>query len=70
MKLSAKEGPIFWKVYADSGAQRFRSLSPEELDTIRERRIRLVKAHAGERLETLTARSNSSWKQEQTTIAN
>ncbi|MGQ0694203.1 MAG: hypothetical protein ACT4OL_01340 [Nitrospiraceae bacterium] len=54
----------------DSVVQSFRPLSPEERDAIREKRIRLVKARAGERLETLIARSHSSWKQEQTAIAN
>jgi len=69
-KLIPQEGSIFWKVYAGSGAQSFRSLPPEERAAIRETRIRLVKAHAGERLEPLIARSNSSWKEEQTAIAN
>ena len=54
----------------DSVAQSFRPLSAEERDAIHEKRIRLVKARAGERLESLIARSNSSWKEKQTAIAN
>ena len=54
----------------DSVAQSFRPLSPEERDAIREKRLRLVKAHAGERLESLIARSNSSWQEKQTAIVN
>jgi predicted Zn-dependent protease len=54
----------------DSVAQSFRPLSPQERGAIRERRIRLVKAREGERLESLIARSHSSWKEKQTAIAN
>lgn len=51
-------------------AQSFRSLSPEERDAVREKRIRLVKARAGESLDALIARSNSSWKKDQVAVAN
>ncbi|HEX8751706.1 MAG TPA: M48 family metalloprotease, partial [Nitrospira sp.] len=49
--------PLFRNV-----AQSFRPLSPEERSAIREKKIRLVKAHAGENLAALLARSPSAWK--------
>ena len=54
----------------DHVAQSFRPLSPDERAAIREKRLRLVKAQAGENLETLVARSQSSWKPKQVAVAN
>jgi len=50
--------------------QSFRPLSAEERSGIREKRLRLVKAQAGETLEALTARSQSAWKAGQVAVAN
>lgn len=50
--------------------QSFRPLSPDERNGIREKRLRLVKAHAGETVETLTARVHSAWKANQVMVAN
>ena len=50
--------------------QSFRPLSPDERNGIREKRLRLVKAHAGETVETLTARVHSAWKANQVVVAN
>jgi predicted Zn-dependent protease len=57
--------PVFQTV-----VQSFRPLSPDERNGIREKRIRLVKAQAGETVEALTARSRSAWKASQVTVAN
>lgn len=54
----------------DHVAQSFRPLSPDERDAIREKRLRLVKAQAGENLETLVARSHCSWNPKQVAGAN
>ncbi len=50
--------------------QSFRPLSSEERNSIREKRLRLVKARAGETVEALTARSGSAWKANQVVVAN
>ncbi|HEX8750161.1 MAG TPA: hypothetical protein VF732_03530, partial [Nitrospira sp.] len=57
--------PLFRNV-----VQSFRPLSPEERSAIREKKIRLVKAHAGENLAALLARSPSAWKANQVAVAN
>jgi predicted Zn-dependent protease len=54
----------------DTVVQSFRPLTPAERAGIREKRIRLVKAHAGETLDALVARSNSSWSKEEVAVAN
>jgi len=57
--------PVFQSV-----VQSFRPLSSDERNNIREKRLRLVKAQAGETVEALTARSHSVWKASQVTVAN
>ncbi len=57
--------PLFQKV-----VQSFRPLSSDERNNIREKRLRLVKAHAGETVEALTTRSGSAWKANQVAVAN
>ena len=57
--------PVFENV-----VQSFRPLSPAERSAIREKRLRLVKAHAGETVQALTARSGSAWKAGQVAVAN
>jgi len=57
--------PVFQTV-----VESFRPLSPEERKGIREKRLRLVKAQAGETVEALTARSGSAWKASQVIVAN
>ena len=57
--------PVFQTV-----VQSFRPLSTDERNSIREKRLRLVKAQAGETIEALTARSHSVWKASQVTVAN
>jgi predicted Zn-dependent protease len=61
----ASAEPVFHRV-----TESFRALSPEERAAIREHRIRLVKARGGENVRSITARSNSVWKPEQTAVAN
>ena len=53
-----------------SVAHSFRPLSASERDGIKEKRIRLVKAQAGESIEALAARTNSAWKKEQIAVMN
>jgi predicted Zn-dependent protease len=53
-----------------SVARSFRGLTAQDLRGIREQRLRIVPANAGETLETLAARSRSSWKAEELAIAN
>ncbi|HYM87478.1 MAG TPA: M48 family metalloprotease [Nitrospiraceae bacterium] len=53
-----------------STAHSFRPLSASERDGIKEKRIRLVKARAGESIEALAARTNSAWKKEQIAVMN
>ncbi len=53
-----------------SVAHSFRPLSASERATIKEQRIRLVRAHAGETIEALASRSNSAWKKEEVAVAN
>jgi predicted Zn-dependent protease len=57
--------PVFQNV-----VQSFRPLSADERNGIREKRLRLVKAQAGESVEALTARSGSAWKADQVIVAN
>jgi predicted Zn-dependent protease len=57
--------PVFQNV-----AQSFRPLSAAERNGIREKRLRLVKAQAGETVEALTTRSRSAWKADQVVVAN
>jgi predicted Zn-dependent protease len=57
--------PVFQTV-----VESFRPLSPDERKGIREKRLRLVKAQAGETVEALTARSGSAWKASQVIVAN
>jgi predicted Zn-dependent protease len=45
-------------------------LSVSERDGIKEKRIRLVKAQAGESIEALAARTASAWKKEQIAVMN
>jgi predicted Zn-dependent protease len=54
----------------ESVASSFRPLSVEERTRIREKRLRLVKAQAGETVEALTNRSGSAWKANQVVVAN
>ena len=53
-----------------SVAHSFRPLSASERAGIREQRIRLVKAQAGESIEALATRTNSTWKKEQIAVMN
>ncbi len=57
--------PIF-----SASAQSFRPLSSTERADIRETRIRLVKAEAGETIEALAVRSKSAWRKEEIAVAN
>ena len=57
--------PVFQTI-----VQSFRPLSPDERSGIREKRLRLVKAQAGETVEALAARSKSAWKAGQVAVAN
>ena len=57
--------PVFQTV-----VQSFRPLSPDERKSIREKRIRLVKAQGGETVKDLTARVRSAWKANQVAVAN
>ena len=57
--------PLFHSV-----AHSFRPLSVSERDGIKEKRIRLVKAQAGESIEALAARTASAWKKEQIAVMN
>lgn len=51
-------------------AHSFRPLSASERANIKEKRIRLVKAHAGETIETFASRSDSAWSKEEIAVAN
>ena len=51
-------------------AHSFRPLSASERDGIKEKRIRLVKARAGESIEALATRTSSAWKKEQIAVMN
>jgi len=53
-----------------SVAHSFRPLSASERAGVKEKRIRLVKAQAGESIEALAARTNSAWKKEQIAVMN
>jgi predicted Zn-dependent protease len=53
-----------------SVAHSFRPLSASERAGVKEKRIRLVKAQAGESIEALAARTNSVWKKEQIAVTN
>ncbi|BCA53048.1 hypothetical protein W02_01880 [Nitrospira sp. KM1] len=50
--------------------QSFRALTTDERAAIREKRLRLVQARAGERLSDLAARTHSSWNVKQMAVAN
>lgn len=54
----------------DAVTRSFRPLQPDERASIREKRLRLVTARAGETLEALVERSGSSWKPKQVAVAN
>jgi predicted Zn-dependent protease len=47
-----------------------RSLTDEERDSIRERRLQVFHAHAGETLEELIDRAGGRWSEEQTAVVN
>lgn len=53
-----------------STTQSFRRLSHTERSGIMERRLRVVKARAGESLSSLSNRSSNAWTVEQTAVAN
>ena len=53
-----------------SVAHSFRPMSATERANIKEKRIRLVKAHAGESVEALANRTHSAWKKEEVAVAN
>jgi predicted Zn-dependent protease len=53
-----------------SVAHSFRPLSAAERTNIKEKRIRLVKAQAGEKIEALVTRIHSAWKPEEIAVAN
>ena len=53
-----------------SVAHSFRPLSDFERANIKETRIRLVKAHAGETVEALRLRTNSAWSEQEIAVAN
>lgn len=53
-----------------SVAHSFRPMSATERANIKEKRIRLVKAHAGESIEALATRAHSAWKAEEVAVAN
>jgi len=57
--------PVFHSV-----AHSFRPLSAAERSNIKEKRIRLVRAHAGESIEALATRTHSAWKAEEVAVAN
>jgi predicted Zn-dependent protease len=57
--------PVFESVVGS-----FRPLSARERAGITEKRIRLIKAHAGETIEALAARTHSSWKMEEVAVSN
>jgi predicted Zn-dependent protease len=58
------------KPVLDAATNSFRPLTASERDSITEKRIRLVKAQAGETLQALAARSRSAWKPEEIAVAN
>lgn len=53
-----------------SVAHSFRPLSATERANIKEKRIRLVKAQAGESIEALATRAHAAWKKEEVAVAN
>lgn len=59
-----------YKPVFDSVANSFRPLTPAERAGIKEKRLRLVKARAGETPETLAERVHSAWKADQIAVAN
>jgi predicted Zn-dependent protease len=54
----------------DTVVRSFRPLTQSERAGIREKRLRLAKARAGETLDALVARTTSSWSKEQVAVAN
>jgi len=57
--------PVFQAV-----TESFRRLTPDERAGIREKRLRLVEARAGERIDALVDRSRSRWTTKQVAVAN
>jgi predicted Zn-dependent protease len=57
--------PVF-----DSVANSFRPLTQAERSGVKEKRLRLVKARAGETPETLAARAHAAWKADEVAVAN
>jgi predicted Zn-dependent protease len=53
-----------------SVAHSFRPLTASERANIKEKRIRLVKAQAGDTIEAVTTRAHSAWKTEEVAVAN
>lgn len=53
-----------------SVARSFRSLGAQDLAGMKEQRLRIVAARAGESLEQLAARTRSSWKAQEIAVAN
>lgn len=68
--LSSGDGYRSWQGSFASVARSFRELTPKELASIREQRLRIVSAKGGETLERLVARTGSSWKAEEVAVAN
>ena len=58
------------KPVLESATNSFRPLTTVERAAITEKRIRLVKAQAGETIEALAMRSRSAWKSEEIAVAN
>jgi predicted Zn-dependent protease len=58
-------GPLFERT-----AENFRPLTPDERSSIRERRLHIATARAGEMLEALSERTGNAWSLEQTAVAN
>jgi predicted Zn-dependent protease len=59
-----------FKPILDATINSFRPMTAAERDGITEKRIRLVKAQAGETIGALAARSRSAWKPEEIAVAN
>jgi predicted Zn-dependent protease len=53
-----------------AAARSFRALEAAERAAIKERRLRLVKARAGETIEALAKRAGSAWSKEEIAVAN
>jgi predicted Zn-dependent protease len=59
-----------YKPVFDAVANSFRPLTAAERSGIKEKRLRLVKAQAGETPEALAGRTHSAWKADQIAVAN